>query len=87
MREIDVGTKRLLPQHLTLSVKGWLLEWWWSNREVGYSSIVSRLEFTTPTMERYSLGPLSVIHKNIDNVEEVKKARRKTKYNIIVLVN
>jgi hypothetical protein len=29
--------------------------------KVRYSSIVSRLGFTTPTMERYSIGPLSVM--------------------------
>jgi hypothetical protein len=46
IREIDVGTKRLLPRYLTLFVKGWLLEWWWSNRKVRlYSSIVSKLRF------------------------------------------
>jgi hypothetical protein len=38
------------------------------------NSIVSILEFTTPIMERYSLGPLSIIHKSIDKVKRVKRA-------------
>jgi hypothetical protein len=99
MREIDVGTERLLSLHLTLSIKGVITK--------------VMVEYSESTLLFYCLeigiyysddgeifyGPAQycdvchrlaghvtklLVIKNIDNMDRVKRARRVTGYNITI---